>query len=412
MEDRESRFPIRIKSGSATVSIYNKSRQYPYYRVAHYVGSKRRMIPFTNLAQARREARTIAEQIREGEAQVTQLNATDHLIYKRATEALSPLGLALDTAALDIANARKLIGNKPLSELAQFYLRHSTHQITDKTPAEVAKELISQKLTDGMSKRYCEDLRYRLNRFADQFECPISSLHPALIQKFLNELKLSARSVNNFRKSLKTLFEFARSRKYMPKDLDPMEGISKQREHSTLEIFTPEEMSALLSAAASKSLLPLVLGGFAGLRSAEIERLDWSQIRLSAEPHLIVNANQAKTRSRRLVPITPNLAGWLEPHAKSQGPVWPLGHDYFYESQRAVALKADVKWKQNALRHSFISYRMAIVKDANQVALEAGNSPNIIFKNYLELVTQTQANNWFGIKPEVKENVISIGSAI
>ena len=54
---------------------------------------------------------------------------------------------------------------------------------------------------------------------------------------------------------------------------------------------------------------------------------------------------------------------------------------------------------------------MAILKDANQVALEAGNSPDIIFRNYLELVTQTQARSWFGIEPEAKGNVISIGSA-
>ena len=73
---------------------------------------------------------------------------------------------------------------------------------------------------------------------------------------------------------------------------------------------------------------------------------------------------------------------------RKSGSVWPHGHDYLYESQRAVARKAGVKWKQNALRHSFISYRMAMVKDANQVALEAGNSPDIIFRNYLELVTR------------------------
>ena len=70
-----------------------------------------------------------------------------------------------------------------------------------------------------------------------------------------------------------------------------------------------------------------------------------------------------------------------------------------------------MKWKQNALRHSFISYRMALVKDANQVALEAGNSPDIIFRNYLELVTRTQASSWFGIEPEAKGKVILINSA-
>jgi hypothetical protein len=49
---------------------------------------------------------------------------------------------------------------------------------------------------------------------------------------------------------------------------------------------------------------------------------------------------------------------------------------------------------------------MAMVRDANQVALEASNSPDIIFLNYLEL-----ARSWFGIEPEARGKVISINSA-
>jgi len=36
-----------------------------------------------------------------------------------------------------------------------------------------------------------------------------------------------------------------------------------------------------------------------------------------------------------------------------------------------------IEWPRNVLRHSFISYRIATVKSADQVALEAGNSPSI-----------------------------------
>jgi len=410
MKDQKSGFPIRIKSGSATVSIYDRSDAFPYYRVAHYIGSKRRLSSFTNLKEARREARNIAERICAGEARATRLSRTDQLIYERATEAIAPLGLPLDTAAIELAQARRLLGDTPLTEAARFYLNHSARHITPKTPAEIMEELIAQKRADGMSERYCDDLRYRCGRFAQAFQCEMASLTPALVQKFLNDLKLSARSVNNFRKTLRTLFEFARARKYLPREIDLLEGISRQREHSTIEIYTPQEMAALLGAASSTTLLSIALRGFAGLRSAEIERLGWSQIRLGAEPHLIVNADQAKTRARRLVPISDNLAAWLAPCLKKSGRVWPHGHDYLYEAQRAVARKAKVKWKQNALRHSFISYRMAILRNANQVALEAGNSPDIIFRSYLELVTQTQARSWFGIEPEGKGKVISINS--
>jgi hypothetical protein len=52
------------------------------------------------------------------------------------------------------------------------------------------------------------------------------------------------------------------------------------------------------------------------------------------------------------------------------------------------------------MRHSFISYRIADVKSADQVALEAGNSPSIIFKHYRELTTEAQTEKWFGIMPK------------
>jgi hypothetical protein len=52
------------------------------------------------------------------------------------------------------------------------------------------------------------------------------------------------------------------------------------------------------------------------------------------------------------------------------------------------------------LRDSFISYRIAIVQSADQVALEAGNSPSIIFKHYRELTTPKVAEKWFGIMPK------------
>lgn len=58
-----------------------------------------------------------------------------------------------------------------------------------------------------------------------------------------------------------------------------------------------------------------------------------------------------------------------------------------------------MKWKKNALRHSFISYRLAEIQAAAQVALEAGNSPQIIFQHYRELVRPKDAKSWFSITP-------------
>jgi hypothetical protein len=59
-----------------------------------------------------------------------------------------------------------------------------------------------------------------------------------------------------------------------------------------------------------------------------------------------------------------------------------------------------VPWKRNGLRHSFISYRIADTNEVGKVAYEAGNSPAIIQRHYLKVVTPRQAKAWFGIVPK------------
>jgi hypothetical protein len=109
-------------------------------------------------------------------------------------------------------------------------------------------------------------------------------------------------------------------------------------------------------------------------------------------------AGQAKTASRRVIPISDNLAAWLAP-LRRRGRVVPSCRQH--REITALAKSLGIPWPRNVLRHSFISYRIAIVKSADQVALEAGNSPAIIFRHYRELTTEETAKEWFGIGPRL-----------
>jgi hypothetical protein len=60
---------------------------------------------------------------------------------------------------------------------------------------------------------------------------------------------------------------------------------------------------------------------------------------------------------------------------------------------------AGVTWKHNCLRHSAISYRIALTGDVPRIADESGNSPYVIRKNYLNRRKPWQAAQWFGIAP-------------
>ena len=210
----------------------------------------------------------------------------------------------------------------------------------------------------------------------------------------------------NFRSRLHLLFEFAVARGYAADNpLSVVESVKVR--NSEIGIYTPQEIARLLAAASPEFRPCIVLGAFAGLRSAEIERLEWSNIDL-AGGHIIVGASRAKTASRRVVPVADNLKAWLAPYAGHQGQVWPGGHEEFYKAQQETAKAAGVPWKPNALRHSYASYRFALTGDAGRVAGGCGNSASVIHRHYRELVKPADAERWFGVKPESPANVVAL----
>ena len=66
----------------------------------------------------------------------------------------------------------------------------------------------------------------------------------------------------------------------------------------------------------------------------------------------------SKTPSRRLVPIRENLRTWLQPISKLSGPVL-LNPDTRYRHEGARRRAGITKWPDDAMRHSFVSYRLA-----------------------------------------------------
>jgi integrase len=218
----------------------------------------------------------------------------------------------------------------------------------------------------------------------------------------------SVHAPSNFVAALKTFVSFAQDRGWLSKDADLLGRIKRRKEKSSpVEIFTPVEMASLFEHATPDIAPCLALGAFAGLRSEEILRLDWTDI--TRRPGFIeVAAHKAKTATRRLVPIPDNLSRWLAFPPRVQERVWPHNKGRFIRELSRAARASGLRWKRNGLRHSFISYRLGLVQDVNRVALEAGNSPAMIFRHYRELATPEQARTWFAITPQAGTNVVPL----
>jgi integrase len=405
-------WPHLVQYGAVKVRVHKRatpSGRDNFMVVYKDSDGKRKFPCFTEwqdaFAHADTKAREMAGMIAAGR-NITSKQATE---YFASVDRL-PDDVTVDAATTTIANCLKIVPDLQAVEAAcRFYkARHKT--VAAKPVAEVVTELLEVKKSHGASDRYIEDLKNRLTRYADDTKCSIGSVDTASVQAWLNGLKLSRQSYTNNRRVLSLLFSHAVSNGYAIDN--PVDKVQRLKvKAGDVEIFTPDEIGKLLAAASPDFLPALAIQAFCGLRSAEVERLEWRDIDFTRK-QIILGTSKTKTASRRIIPIPDNLALWLKSYKNKNGLVWTAGHDAFYDAQQDTATAAGVKWKSNALRHSFVSYRLAQTQNAAQTSLEAGNSPQVVFKHYRELVQSADALAWFGVMPEQPANVTPMQPAI
>lgn len=297
---------------------------------------------------------------------------------------------------------------KTLTDAVDFYLRN-LETTTKSVPLRKAMdELIENRRGSGATPRYCYDLQIRIGRFCSAFpDRSIAEFSTAEIDAWLAGLPLGPVTRNIFRRDLRTLFAFALTRRYCADN--PVASTRRAKEvDGEVEILSVAQTAALLEAAGAETLAYWAIGAFAGLRRAEIERLDWKQVDLDL--NLIeVKARHSKTATRRLVTVQPNLAAWLGPIRKIRGPVAPVNLRKLTRADRERA-GLSLRWPVNALRHSFGSYHLARFNDAAALALQMGNSPEVIFRHYRQLVKPKDAEAYWQICPSAAgEKIVAFG---
>lgn len=399
---------------------------------------KRRLRSFADEALAKDFADKLAERLSRNESTAMRLSEAEAIEYVSARETLRPFNIAVLAACSTVAECLRVLGDGVASihAAAAFYRAHHK-PVTAKPVADVVAEMLlaKEKRTETgepASDRYRADLRKRLGHFAKDCRKDACNVTKDDVQAWLDNRKrkngqpISKVSYLNYRRVLHTLFSWAVKKGYATSNPAAETDDIKKKTYD-VEIYSPIEIARLLEAAKANypDYLPcLAIAAFAGLRSAEIERLDWKNVDL-AERCIDLKSEQAKTATRRLVPIHDNLAQWLSPYAGKSGKVWPDSRSLFYVRQReiaaATAVAADeakgikaqppVKWKSNACRHSFGSYRLAQVKDPGRVAAELGNSPAVLFKHYDNVARPAAAERYFSVKPDAPANVVTLPAA-
>jgi hypothetical protein len=152
-------------------------------------------------------------------------------------------------------------------------------------------------------------------------------------------------------------------------------------------IVTPEQMQDLLTLS-GHHLAFVCLGGFAGLRTSEIFRLnpakdlDWQQKEIFV--------NDAGKTGGRYVQMLPAFVR----HCPKEF-TFPNERNFYSGFRNAIAAFVWQPLPQNALRHSWHTYHLAKFKDAAKTAMEGGNSEKMVREVYaLPAKRANQAAYW------------------
>lgn len=288
----------------------------------------------------------------------------------------------------------------------------------------------------GMGKSvYADDSRNRCGRFLRWFglERPISEATPAVMTAYFTDFpdKTGRRTISAWCGWAEELGYLpanpcARKRRRGAKRNGPQKGEAV--------ILSPADTASLLRVTVQAedwaSLSFIVLGLFAGIRPMEFRKkfkgapalcLDWSDVKSDG---IEVRPKLAKTGAGRVVPIHAPLSAWIEFIRKKRGllsgPILATGKRgggwrKHWEEFRAKHWQHE--WHADLLRHSFGSYRMAKIKDSEEVSHEMGNSPAVVLKHYWNWKTKgAEAEKFWSLTPEsvmvFEKNQTSAGKVV
>jgi integrase len=317
----------------------------------------------------------------------------------------SSLGEMPDTAKAEAARLWKQLKDvgATLTEAVGFFFKHSRPDGGERLVKDAVDELLASLKKNGRSATYLQVQGSMLGQFKQALgERKVHTVMSRDIEEWIEcHPDWHPRTRLNYQRSISSLWEYALRKKYATHN--PVESLDKPTiDNEPPGILGVNEAAALLTAAKEKRegdmLASIAIGLFAGLRPAEIERLDWSEVNLPGRL-IEVTAKKAKTRQRRHVAISDNLAAWLETIKDRAGNVAPRGkmHEKVVPLARSVGIDP---WPADALRHSFASYHLAMHKDAARTALELGHrSQTMLFANYRELVKPAEAEKFWAILP-------------
>ena len=378
------------------------------YCVSFYLEGKRCRETYSNLRDAQRRCGEVERlkgkghniDTKQASAQDASTQYAISLLVQKDIQ--KPLTSVIEEYA---AAVQILDGQGTLVEACEAYVNNQDRIVpitVSDLVADYDRYLKGQKVSDGHRDK---TINIYLKRLSTAFQMEISLITLKDLETWRAGFSSSPRTVNNYCNAVKALFNYAKDRGHLRRDRATEASKLKDVTEEATEAnpFTLEEMAVLLTGVDEKSLPYIVLGAFAGIRTAEQKRLRWEKHVNWDTGYFDLSGNVTKKKLRRLIPILPVAAKWLAPYKNRTGFIVEETHPERYPTE--ILRKHELDWRHNGLRDAFGSNRSAILKNLNEVAMEMGNSPQMIIESYREVVTEEQASKFWNLTPLIAKKL-------
>lgn len=375
----------RTKQWPPIYTVTHRSGQVSYQVDLGIVANQRKRVNFAT----KLEAQTYAEQCRTN----------------KANEGTAAFSLPMDIR-LDAAKANQLLAPHSITilEAAKYYQKHVLTYKTAPLIKEIVERYIANSESRNLRPRSIGDLKHRLNSFAADFgNSRLSDVTFDELKEWVQDDGWQMRTRINFLTKLSQLYGYALRHKWVDSNLT--ESIERPiLDDTDPKIFTVEQSKELLSHANTFDLLPyFAIGFFAGVRSAEMMRLNWRDINFD-EKIITIGADIAKKRSQRKVDMQNVLLAWLEPFKEMFQKGGAIVNQTKFRKNKELLLEAInmAEWPENGLRHSFGSYHLAMFRNSEETAHQMGNSSAIVHQHYKALVSKNEAETFWNLRPKTE----------
>lgn len=298
---------------------------------------------------------------------------------------------------LDYAEARRLLAGSTMrvSDVVRTWVsQNPCHSGAKKSIEDAIEDYTRAKLVAGRADRTLEAMRLEITAMAKMLKLSdVSEITPEKCEAWISAPGISQRTRINKWLRLSSFCNWLASpaRRYI--GTNPLRFLERptppasSNAPGTLDV---DQVDAVLDAARVRGCLPAVaVLLLAGLRVSEARELPRNALR---EDYIaVIGIGKLKYRTRRLVPVCPRLRKLLPEILASKHPLTVSQRDKIF-----IHKLTGIRLTQNIFRHSYISYRLAETSNRALTAENAGNSPNVLARYYLDPKTPEDARRFFG----------------